>query len=421
MIAVLSVLVIVLAWSAFSGALDRRGITSALFLAAAGLGVGLLLPSAFETPTDLSTARLIAELALVLLLFSDAMRIDLRALRHQLNWPSRLLLVGLPLTVLAGVGVGLLVFPDVAFASIVLLAIMLAPTDAALGQKVVEDTAVPSRVRQALDVESGLNDGLAVPLFLVALSIANAELEMNVPGAVLMNMWTQIGGGLLAGIGAALVGGAVFAFTDARGWVGAHWRQVLPLATALLCFAIADTLGGSGFIAAFVGGIVFGRLAGRTRSEVSVLTEEAGGLLAAVTWIGFGALALVLVLPYITWQVVLYAVLSLTVVRMVPVAVALAGRRIRLPTIAFIGWFGPRGLASLVFALMALEEGVPEGSILLTTVVVTVALSILLHGLSSVPLVTVYHRWATAHIASDPNSAEGVPARMPRLRRQQSG
>ncbi len=417
MIAVMVVLVAVMVWSALSRLLDRRGITAALFLAAVGLGVGLLTPLS-DIEVDIEIAERVAEIALVLLLFSDATRLDLRALRHQLSWPTRLLLIGLPLTMLAGFGVGLLVFPGMALASVALLAVMLAPTDAALGQKVVTDDSVPPRVRQSLDVESGLNDGLSVPVFLVVLSIANAELESGVAGAIAGSMAAQIGWGLLAGVIAGLFGGALIRFADDRDWIAPAWKQVLPLAAALLAFAIADQLGGSGFIAAFVGGIVFGHVAGPVRSVVTLLTEEAGELAAAVTWLAFGALALVLALPLITWQVVLYAVLSLTVVRMTPVGIALAGGGIRLPTIAFIGWFGPRGLASLVFVLIAASRGVPEQELVLTTVVVTVALSIVLHGLSSVPLVARYHRWSATMMAEDPSAAESVAADMPRARRQ---
>ncbi|GLI26732.1 sodium:proton antiporter [Agromyces rhizosphaerae] len=417
MIAVIVVLVAVMAWSALSRVLDRRGVTAALFLAATGLVVGLVSPLS-DIQLDIDVAERVAEIALVLLLFSDATRLDLRALRHQLSWPTRLLLIGLPLTMLLGFGVGLIVFPGMALASVALLAVMLAPTDAALGQKVVTDDSVPPRVRQALDVESGLNDGLSVPVFLVALSIANAEIETGVAGAIAGSMAAQIGWGLFAGVLAGLLGGALIRFADERNWITRAWRQVLPLAAALLAFAVADELGGSGFIAAFVGGIVFGRVAGPMRSVVTLLTEEVGELAAAVTWLAFGALALVLALPLITWQVVLYAVLSLTVVRMIPVAIALAGGGIRAPTIAFIGWFGPRGLASLVFVLIAASKGVPEQEVVLTTVLVTVALSILLHGLTSVPLVARYHRWSAAMMAEHPSSAESVAADMPRARRQ---
>ena len=163
--------------------------------------------------------------------------------------------------------------------------------------------------------------------------------------------------------------------------------------------------------------MAFGAVSGEQGTAVTLFTEETGGLLAAVTWIGFGALALGLAIPHITWRVVLYAALSLTLVRMVPVAIALLGTGARRPTVAFIGWFGPRGLASVVFALLVLERGVPEEQTLLTTVVVTVALSVVLHGLTSVPFVRAYHRWYEAHAKVHPAAAEAAPATMPRRRR----
>ena len=421
MVAVATIMMIIVVWSAFSGPLDRRGITSALFFTVAGFVIGASALGWLDVSVESTAAERITEIALVLLLFSDAARLDLRALRRELGWPSRLLLIGLPLTLLAGAGVGWLVFPGMAFASVVLLSTMLASTDAALGQKVVTDPSVPARVRQALDVESGLNDGLAVPFFLVALDIANAELKTDVTTAVISNAVAQIGWGLVAGLGAGILGGLLFRFAERRGWIGGEWRQIVPLAVALLAYAIALTLGGSGFIAAFVGGMAFGRASGARGSVVTLFTEEAGGLVAAITWIGFGALALALAIPHITWQIVLYAALSLTVVRMVPVAIALAGRGITRPTVAFIGWFGPRGLASLVFALLVLERGVPDVEVLLTTVIVTVALSVVLHGLTSVPLVGVYHRWYEAHAAANPEAEEAAPATMPRQRRQPGG
>ena len=417
MVALGTIAVIIILWSVFSRPLDRRGITSAMVFMAAGLAVGVSVLGLFDVRLESAVAERVAELALVLLLFGDAMRLDLRSLRRELNWPGRLLLIGLPLTLLAGVGAGFLVFPGMAFGSVFLLATMLAATDAALGQKVVTDASVPARVRQALDVESGLNDGLAVPFFLVALDIANAELEGGVGSAVLSNAASQIGWGLVGGLIAGVGGGLLYRLAERRGWLGGSWRQILPLAAAVLAFAISGGLGGSGFIAAFVGGMAFGRVSGE-HGAATLFTEETGGLLAALVWIGFGALALGPALTHVTWQIVLYAVLSLTVVRMAPVAVAMIGRGVRWPTVAFIGWFGPRGLASLVFALLVVERGVPEQQTLLTTVAVTVALSVVLHGLTSAPLVARYHRWYERHVAIRPAAAEAAPATMPRLRRQ---
>jgi len=418
MVGLATIMVIILVWGAVSRPLDRRGVTSAIVFVGAGFVVGTSALGWLDVSIESEVAQRVTEVALVLLLFSDAARLDLRALRHELGWPSRLLLIGLPLTMLAGAGVGLLVFPGMALASVFLLSVMLSSTDAALGQKVVTDPSVPDRVRQALDVESGLNDGLAVPFFLVALDLANAELTTGVTWAVVTNAVEQIGWGLAAGLAAGLFGALLFRLAARRGWIGGEWRQIVVLAAALLAYALALTLGGSGFIAAFVGGLAFGRFSGQQDSAVTLFTEETGGLLAAVTWIGFGALALGMAIPHVTWQVVLYAALSLTLVRMIPVAIAMAGQGMRRPTVAFIGWFGPRGLASVVFALLVVERGVPEGQTLLTTVVLTVALSVLLHGLTSAPLVSTYHRWYKSHAKVHPAAAEAAPATLPRRRRQ---
>jgi NhaP-type Na+/H+ or K+/H+ antiporter len=413
--ALATIAIIIVVWSAVSGPLDRRGITSAIFFTATGVLASTWVLGLIDVSLESETAKRLTELALVLLLFSDASRLDLGSLRGERAWPPRLLLIGLPLTMLAGTGVGLLVFPGMALASVFLLATMLASTDAALGQKVVTDPSVPSRVRQALDVESGLNDGLAVPFFLVALDLANAELTTGVTWAVISNAVEQIGWGLVAGVSAGLLGGLLFLTAERRGWNEGEWRQILPLAAALVAYAIASGLAGSVFIAAFVAGMVFRRCCGAP-GAATLFTEEFGSLLAAMTWVGFGALAITWALPNVTWHVVLYAVLSLTIVRMVPVAIAMIGHSARRPTIAFMGWFGPRGLASLVFALLVLEEGVPEQQTLLTTVVVTVGLSAILHGLTSVPLVAAYHRWYEQHTATHPAATEAVPTAMSRQR-----
>ena len=233
----------------------------------------------FDVELESAVAEQVAELALVLLLFSDAMRLDLHKLRHELAWPSRLLLVGLPLTLVAGVAAGLLVFPGMALASVFLLATMLAATDAALGQKVVTDPTVPERVRQALDVESGLNNGLAVPFFLVALDLANADSRRRRGSRPCQRRRADRLGSRRRGIRRTRRRAALRA-RRSRGWLGGAWREIMPLSAAFLAFALAGGLGGSGFIAAFVGGMVFGRASGE-HGAATLFTEEAGGLLAA--------------------------------------------------------------------------------------------------------------------------------------------
>jgi sodium/hydrogen antiporter len=418
MIALVVIAAILVLYGAVSRPLDARGVTPALVLMLAGLLVGPSELGWFNVSLEAATAEHVAELALALLLFGDAARIDLRSLRAHLAWPGRLLLIGLPLTMIAGTLAGLLIFPGLAFASVALLAIMLASTDAALGQRVVTDETVPARVRQALNVESGLNDGLAVPFFLVFVDISLAQLHGKPVTAVIERAAAQIGWGLVAGVGAAVAGALVVRFADSRGWIESPWRQIMTLATAILAYAGAQALGGSGFIAAFAAGLLFGALVGAGGTSFTRFTEDAGDLLAWVTWIGFGALALGHSLGAVTWQVALYAVLSLTVVRMVPVALAMLGSGARGPTIAFVGWFGPRGLASIVFVLIALDDHVPDGQMLFTTVTCVVALSVVAHGLSSAPLVGRYSRWFATHVAAHSGAEEATPVKVPRARRQ---
>jgi NhaP-type Na+/H+ or K+/H+ antiporter len=414
--AVVVVALILVGYGALSRPLGARGITPALALMTAGLLAGPALRDTFDVSLEDENAALITEMALVLLLFSDAARIDLRSLRAQFSWPGRLLGIGLPLSMVVGAIVAAVVLPDASIAILVLLAIMLAPTDAALGQRVVTDPGVPPRVRQALNVESGLNDGLAVPFFLVAVDVALAELSGDVGASVVSRAIEQIGWGVVAGVAAAVLGALLLRTADRRGWVGGRWRQILSLATAVLAYSAAVAAGGSGFVAAFVAGLAFGHIAGAHELSSTLFAEEAGDLLAAVVWIGFGALALGPVLPDLTWQIVLYAILSLTLVRMLPVAVAMFRTGARLPTVAFIGWFGPRGLASLVFVLLAIEAEVPDARTLFLVVTCTVALSVVAHGLTSAPFIRLYHRWYEATLAERPDAHEAKPAEIPRAR-----
>ena len=277
MIALLTVGLILIFYSAVSGPLDKRGVTSAMVFVAVGFIVGASGLGWLDVSIESTVAERVTELALVFLLFSDSVRLDLRRLRRDRGWPSRLLLIGLPLTMVAGLGVGLLVFPGIPLASAFLLSTMLCSTDAALGQRVVDDPAVPERVRQALDVESGLNDGLAVPFFLVAMDISMATLKGRLPSAVLSNALSQIGWGIAAGVGAGLLGGLLLRLESGRGWLLDQWRQAFTLAVALSAYAAASALGGSGFIAAFVGGMAFGGVSGEHGLRETYLTEEVGG------------------------------------------------------------------------------------------------------------------------------------------------
>ena len=288
---------------------------------------------------------------------------------------------------------------------------MLAPTDAALGQAVVTDPRVPSRVRQGLNVESGLNDGICVPLLLIAIAVAEAEAGVIGNGAAARLVLEEIGYGCIGGVVAGLAAALVVRVGVPRRLVDPIWLQVVPVAGAALAYGLAVWMHGSGFIAAFVGGAVFGGLRREVGGEVSFFLEEAGGLLGAVTFILFGAVMLVPVLDDLSGAIVLYALLSLTLIRMVPVALAMLGSGARRPTVAFLGWFGPRGLASIVFAVILVEEAdLANESVLLNTIFLTIGLSVLLHGLTAAPLAARYAAWFAAHPLEAAPAFESAPA-----------
>jgi NhaP-type Na+/H+ or K+/H+ antiporter len=392
--------VILLGFAAISGRIEGTWITAPMVFTAAGLVVGV---EAFDLVDPSATGvevKTLAEATLTVVLFADASRIDLGALKRTLGIPIRLLGVGLPLTILVGFVVAVALFDDLAWPEALLVAIILAPTDAALGQAVVTSPRLPTRIRQSLNVESGLNDGICVPLFLVALAIAQAEEGAIGNGAAAQLVLEKIGYGVLGGAVAGAAAAAVVVFAGGRRFVDSTWLQVVPPAGALLAFGLAEAIGGSGFIAAFVGGLVFGGLRRHRGGDVSYLMEQAGAVLAAVTFVVFGAILLGPAIRDLTWQIALYAALSLTLVRMAPVAISMLGAGARRPTVAFLGWFGPRGAASIVFALLLLEEGgLPGEGLILTAVFVTVGLSVLAHGATAAPLAARYADWLDARSA----------------------
>jgi len=396
------VALVLLGFAAVSGRLEGTPITAAMVFTAAGLVLGVEALGLVDPDADGLAVKTLAEATLAVVLFSDASRIDLHALRSELGVPARLLGIGLPLTLLAGFVLALVLLDDLRWPEALVLAVILAPTDAALGQAVVTLKRLPVRVRQSLNVESGLNDGICVPLFLIALAIAQAEGGAIGNGHAVQLVFEKIGYGALGGAIAGAATAAVVVWAGRRGLVDPAWLQVVPLAGAGLAFGLAEAIGGSGFIAAFVGGGVFGGLRRGRGGEVSYLLEQAGAVLAAVTFVVFGAVLLGPALGDVTWQIALYAVLSLTVVRMLPVAISLIGTGARRPTVAFLGWFGPRGAATIVFALLVVEEGgLPGDVILLTTVFLAVALSVFAHGATAAPLAERYADWLEAQPDGD--------------------
>jgi NhaP-type Na+/H+ or K+/H+ antiporter len=362
---------------------------------------------------DAEPVKLLAEITLTLLLFADASTVRAQALRQDAGTVARLLIVGLLLTMTLGTAAALLLFPGVSLGIALLIGATLAPTDAALGQPVVTNPAVPARIRRVLNVESGLNDGIATPFVLFALALATTEATGGTGWISEALVDTVIG--VAAGLAIGLVGGALLVLADGRHWTSTVSRKLVVLALAVSCYLVAVSAGGNGFIAAFVGGLAFGAGTRQQDEDAVHFTETQGSLLAIGVWAAFGLAVAGEILTGL-WDpaAVAYAVLSLTVIRMVPVAIALIGERYRPLTVLFIGWFGPRGLASIVFLVIGLaglhEAGVNVGP-LPAVVVWTVLLSVLLHGLTAGPFAARYGRQMGALPPGAPELEEGIQPR----------
>jgi sodium/hydrogen antiporter len=394
--------------------LAPTAVSGPLLLVGAGVACGPVGLDLLDLSRDAEVVQLLLEATLVAVLFTDATGVRWSALRRDDALPLRLLALGLPLTMALGaLGAGLLL-PGFTVWELALVGVILAPTDAALGQPAIADPRVPATVRQGLNVESGLNDGIALPFFVVLLAAATGDTEGAGAGEVFV---LALGLSTAVGVAVGWLGGRLLAWSAARGWVSAEWRRVPAVTFAALGYAVTVSLGGSGFITAWVAGLVFGVVWRRTvppaaaatsgPQSVVGLSEELGDLLAAVSFFVFGAVLLGPALAAVTWQTALYAVLSLTFVRMVPVAVALTGSGFRWPSVLYVGWFGPRGLASIVFGLLMLHDGPAAAGVLVDVIALTVGLSVVLHGATAAWAARAYAAWHAIASAAEPDLREG--------------
>lgn len=379
-----------LIYSLIAGRFESRLINGPLLFLLMGW---LLGPGGIELLSlsiDSDGIKLLAELTLVIVLFSDAANTNWQVLLANRSLPIRLLLIGLPLTLLAGTLFGRWIYPDLPLLELAILSTILAPTDAALGKAVVSNPAVPAPIREGLNQESGLNDGICVPVLLLLLAlIAPTEQHSGTGLLAITLLLEEIGIGLLVAWGLTSLTLRLLKTSYLNGWQLPLWRQLTMPGLALLCFALAQTLGGSGFIAAFVGGLLMGRKLGEHKHAYLDSCEGYGDLLSVVIWMVFGATLMPMLAELLHWQYWLYAAASLTLLRMVPVWLSLLGTGLKLELKLFIGWFGPRGLASIVFAVMVLQN---EPALLgqrpiIATVLCTIILSVILHGLTANPWV----------------------------------
>ena len=381
----------ILFYSSVAGYVERTWLSGPIVFTIFGLAIGPMGLDLLSFEADRETIRTLAELTLALVLFTDAAGADMGVLKKTSGLPVRLLLIGLPLTILLGFGLGVLLIESLSLFEIALLATMLAPTDAALGKAVVTNEAVPDEVRQGLNVESGLNDGICVPILFVFLALAAENAGEGGPWQLALKLVVEeIGIGLAVGVLLTTLAGWLLKLAWRRHWLTETWIQIPVVALALACFATAQYLGGSGFIAAFCGGLLFGVLAKRERNEFLRAAEGTGDTLALITWVIFGAAVVGQAVGHFSWLILLYAILSLTVIRMLPVFISLTGLGVSTEGKLFMGWFGPRGLASIVFGVIVLEANLPHGGPIAMTVVCTVMLSILSHGVTANPWARAY-------------------------------
>jgi sodium/hydrogen antiporter len=378
---------LVFGWGTLSARLERFDVTAPITFVLAGL---LLTHGPLAVLGVVPSNELIKDLAeftLALVLFSDASRVGLHELRADSGLYLRLLGVALPLTIALGTVLALALAGTSIWLAL-LVGAALAPTDAALGAGMIANPVVPARIRRLINVESGLNDGIATPFVLVALAgAAGSHAAGHGPAAAV----AELAVGVLVGVAVGGVGGLLVNAARRRGWAAEGFGGAAVLGLAVCAYASAVAVHGNGFIAAFVAGLAFGSAGGRRGEPLVPFVEETGALVSLLVWLAFGAVALVPAVESLTWQMVLYAILSLTVVRMAPVLVALAGARLDWATSILVAWFGPRGLASVVFALLALEElGGPTAGPAVAVISITVVLSIVAHGATADPLATRY-------------------------------
>ena len=390
-IAVLAALVF--AFGLVSRRLEGTVLTAPIVFVLVGAILGPAGIGLFEFELDDHTVLLLAEIALALVLFTDAASTDLSTLRQNEGLPLRLLGIGMPLTIALGAAAALLLLTDLTFWEAAIVGTVLAPTDAALGQAVVSNPRVPLRVRQALNVEAGLNDGLSVPFLALFLTLAVAEEELQSASYWIRFALEQIGLGVLVGIGVGLVGGWLVSLASRKSWMADPFQRLALLALALISWALADQIGGNGFIAAFVGGLAVGPTVEHVGERLIQFTETEGQLLNLSVFFIFGVLVIGLIGP-LSWEVALYALLSLTLIRMLPVALSLFGTHLRSISVLFMGWFGPRGLASIVLGLIVVAEAplLTGREKIEQVVALTVLFSVLLHGLTAAPLSAAYAR-----------------------------
>ncbi len=379
----------------FSKLSERSPITGPMVFVAVGIAAGPLGFGWLKVSVNAELVRVVAEITLVLILFVDASLINLPALIRTRGIPLRLLLIGLPLTMLLGILIAWPMFPGLTIWMLALMALILSPTDAALGQAVVKSESVPERIRQAINVESGLNDGIALPPILLCIAVLAGDPSRQLGSGFWSDfIFSQLIYGPLMGAAVGWLGGFLVDRASRAGWMNETFQRLVSASLAMLAYSAAEMVHGNGFIAAYFGGLLLGVRSHTVRERVQEFGEAEGQQLALYIFLLFGLVLVPAALPCWDIQAWVYAILSLTIIRMLPVALSLIGSGLDRPSIGFIGWFGPRGIASILYLIIAVGKlGAKGFEYLLSVIVLTVLLSVLAHGLTAIPLAGAYGRY----------------------------
>ena len=400
------VAIVALAYAAFSNRAGRVWVTAPMVAVALGVLVSSEALDLVKIEVDGPVATTLFKVTLAVLLFIEAASLDPDVIRGEAGWTFRLLVPAMLLVIAGGAVVAYAMFDVTSIWEALVIGAILAPTDAALGMAVVSNPRVPGRVRRSLIVESGLNDGLALPLALAFTAAALAELGEQTRGDALTFMLEQIGFGVLAGVILGLAAGALMRYAIDRDWATTQWLRIAPLAAALLAYAGAEWINGNGFIGVWAGGLMYGYVLHASAPHVEAFGERLGTALTAISFFLFGAAILAPAFSDLTWQLVVYGLLSLALIR--PLAVGLSMWRSKAPwqTSMFLGWFGPRGIASIIVAAIVVKDaGLEKNSLVVLVTAVTVGLSVYLHGLSAEPGATAFADWHERHEPTEPDDS----------------
>jgi len=391
---ILGISLIILIYGFFSALLGRKNISGPMVFTAVGV---LLSPMGLGKEVinvNAQSIQIMAEITLVIVLFSDAAALNLTQLKKNWKLPTRLLFVALPITIVFATITGTLFFPNESIYYIFLLALILAPTDAALGKVVVSDERIPSVVRNTINVESGLNDGIVFPILLTLLAMITSEAQ-HAQSGWMMYIAQQIFIGGIAGAFVGWLGAILMQKSIQKQWMEHQYTNLAPIALAFFSYYFAEHFSGNGYIAAFFSGLLLGNTSSQLKQHVEEFAESEGEFLIMVSFLIFGLVFIPITIQYWSLKVLLYAILSLTIFRMLPVVLGFGKMDIDIKTRLFYGWFGPRGIASILYILVAIHQlgDISKHMEVFATASLTILLSIILHGLSAQPLAILYSRY----------------------------